>query len=221
MNWKHGKLEQEAPSGGSGGGGGTRPGADGKPIEVAVAAALAVIDRVQRAIAQAGPRIEDVRAKRAEREAARLAHKHGARSPIVLRAKLAVRERVAVAATAIAAAQRARVPLVKAGADETIVHGRVVDERRAGRGDLDVQLKAGDKALATTHTDADGYFALTVPSSAASVVEDRRVLVAMPGRPSGALRVVVLRRDKVVHEDKEPMSVRTGRAMYREITTRE
>ena len=32
------------------------------------------------------------------------------------------------------------------------------------------------------------------------------------------MRVVVLHRENVVHEDNTPMSVRAGRASYREIT---
>jgi len=232
MHWKLGKLEQEAPGGNGGGngggggagggspattgGGGVRPNGDRQQTSIAVAAALAVIDRLQREVAQAGPRLEDARVKRAERESARLAYKHGRKSPIAARAALALRDRVAVAAVALAAAQRARVPAVTVDADASVIHGRVVDDRRAGRSNLEVHLKAGDRSLASAHTDADGYFALTVPGDAA---DGRRVLLqpAGGGRAS-SVRVVVLHGDQIVHEDKTAMSVRLGRATYREIT---
>jgi len=38
------------------------------------------------------------------------------------------------------------------------------------------------------------------------------------GGRASALRVVVLHGDQIVHEDKTAMSVRLGRATYREIT---
>jgi hypothetical protein len=161
----------------------------------------------------------------AQREAARVAAKHGAQSD----AGLAAADRAEKVRTRMVDASllagRAAVTAFEVPADVAILHGRVVVADGTPGKDLTVRIvSTSDKAERETTTDARGYFRLELAGHDTEYkvnVEGSHTAThhasATPTQ-SAPVRLTVLRGDKVIASDETAFQVHLGQALYRELT---
>ncbi len=100
--------------------------------------------------------------------------------------------------------------------NQTLIHGRVVDERSRGVGGLFVTISDEEGRALTpfgrAETDASGYYALVVdPDALARVSEAAR---------EGAFLTVRTRRGEIVHQEFEPLTIAEGDRKTAEVVLR-
>jgi hypothetical protein len=108
------------------------------------------------------------------------------------------------------------IEVAKAEENQTLIHGRVVDERSRGVGGLFVTISdEGGRTLTPfgrAETDAAGYYALVLdPEALARVSEAAR---------EGVFLTVRTRRGEVVHQEFEPLTIVEGDRKTAEVVLR-
>jgi hypothetical protein len=105
-----------------------------------------------------------------------------------------------------AATQIAAITVPKVDENQTLIHGRVIDEQFRGVGGLFVSIEDEEGRILTplgrSETDASGYYALVIdPDTLEKVSEAAK---------EGVFLTVRTRKDKVVHREFNPLRIAEG-----------
>jgi len=225
------------------------PGND-DPLALAADLVLSATDAVQRLAQRRAVSVEKARSAALGREARRLAFKYGATSTAATEAAARAEAQRTFTVAAQATAERSQVPVMDVADDRAVVHGRVVDASGRGRPGLVVTAREESEKKGSTQekTDDGGYFAFqfnvepapvkkviltkdTIPTKDTTVPKEKettsRVETEKPGgtepakAPTAkAILLDVTDGNDVVFRDREPMPLRPGRAVYREIVVK-
>ena len=141
-----------------------------------------------------------------QNEAARLDRKLGEDHPRSRALRSSLEQNLENIIEVTAATQIAAITVPKVDENQTLIHGRVIDEESRGVGDLFVSVEDEEgrtlTPLGRSETDASGYYALVVdPDELEKVSEAAK---------EGVFLTVRTGKDEVVHREFDPLRIAEG-----------